>query len=363
MKTIRFAIVGFGNIAKTHIVALKALPVLKKLPYLLVIDTLVTRNPEGNRIQAEAAGFAHVTDSLEEALASRKIDVVDICTPNAMHLEAAEAAEKAGKAIYCEKPLTDRFIHSERLVELSRNGAVHQVALVYRYHPAVLRIREALKTGLLGEVLQCRCSYRRSGYLDASRPVSWRLNESMSGGGAISDLGVHVLDLLYHLFGEIDQADGQLRTFVKKRPLLQGGSESADISVDDWALMNVSHCSGVQATAEVSRIAWGSEAFQLDIVGSKGSVSVDLEKEYVPRFKLLDGSVPPVPQPTTLVLSTDDKSTLGMSVDCHLGALNHYLHRLAGADQWEKDLSPSLEDCLRAERWIEQVLAAGGKNV
>lgn len=357
---IRIAVIGFGNIAKTHIVALRALPVIKKLPYIPVLDTLVTRNPEANREQAEAIGFAHVTSSLEEALETRALELVDICTPNAFHLGDFETSAAAGKAVYCEKPLTEHYTHSVKLAAAAGNDPRHQVALVYRYHPAVMRIAEIIKQGTIGDILQCRCSYRRSGYLNAARPVSWRLQESLAGGGAITDLGVHVLDLLRHLFGEVESIKGNIHTFVKSRPKDAAGTERVEMKVDDWALMNVALSSGVLATVEVSRIAWGAEAFQLDIVGSRGSISCDLEKEYIPRVKLLDGSSPVIPNPKALILSTDDKTTMGMITDCHFGALNHVLHRLAGSDQWDPELAPTIQDCLRAEELIDQVLQQNG---
>lgn len=361
MKEIRFAFVGFGNIAKTHMTALRAMPIIKNLPFVPVLDTLITRNPEANRAQASAIGFHHVASSLEEALSERPIDVVDICTPNALHTEPFLTAIRAGKAVYCEKPLTDRYERSEALVRAAGGDNRHQAALVYRYHPAVLRMKELLRSGALGKILQCRASYRRSGYLNASRPVSWRLDESLTGGGAISDLGVHVLDLLAHLFGEMEQVEGKIHTFVPQRPLGDAAGTLVDMKVDDWALMQVKHRSGVLATAEVSRIAWGFEAFQLDIVGTNGSVTCDLEKDYMPKVKLLDGSSPPLPNPDGLRLLTDDKTTMGMSVDCHFGALNHFLHRLAGEDAGlPADWSPSVQDCLRAEYWIDQVLRQNG---
>ncbi|WJH33377.1 Gfo/Idh/MocA family oxidoreductase [Paenibacillus sp. CC-CFT747] len=189
MKTVRFAFVGLGNIAKTHIVALKAMPVIKKLPFQPVLDTLVTRNLSANENQARAMGFTHVTDSLSEALKDRELEVVDICTPNAMHLEAVRHAAAADKILYCEKPLTDTYENSAELVRTAGDRHPHQVALVYRYHPAVMRLKEAVRLGLIGEVLQIKLSYRRSGYLDAKRPVSWRLKDDLSGGGPFPILG------------------------------------------------------------------------------------------------------------------------------------------------------------------------------
>lgn len=361
MKEIRFAFVGFGSIAKTHMTALKAMTIVKKLPFIPVLDTLVTRDPAANEEQARAIGFAHVTSSLASALSERPIDIVDVCTPNALHTEPFIQAVQAGKTVYCEKPLTDRYERSKALVEAAGEGSLHQVALVYRYHPAVIRIKELLHRQAIGQVLQARVSYRRSGYLNAARPVSWRLNEALTGGGAISDLGVHVIDLINYLCGEINGVSGTAQTYVKKRPSAADDPRLVDMHVDDWAGIEIRHENGVRSYAEVSRIAWGAEAFQVDIVGTGGSISCDLEKEYLPRVKLLDGSSPPAVAPDALSLSTDDKSTLGMSVDCHFGSLNHFLHRYAGLDRFEPGLAPAVLDCLKAEYWIHEVLKQSGR--
>ncbi|WP_040949195.1 Gfo/Idh/MocA family protein [Gorillibacterium massiliense] len=355
MKTARIAIIGLGNIAKTHIIALKAIPVLKKTPVLPVLDSLVTRNPASNRDQAAAIGFRQTVGTLSEAFEGGKPDIVDVCTPNSLHLDAVAYSASQGSAVYCEKPLTESYTNSKKLVLSAEGAPLTQTALTYRYHPAVIRIREALRLGLLGDVLQCRISYRRSGYLDASRPVSWRLQDAFSGGGAISDLGVHVLDLFRHFFGELASVSGQTNIFVKKRPETQGGEPVANIRVDDWALMNVRMESGVWGVAEVSRIALGAEAFEVNITGTKGGLTVDLEKEYVPRLTLLDGSSPAIPAPPALDLLPGEKGTMGMAVDVHFGALNHFLHRLAGEDRWP-GLAPALADCLKAEEWIDRVL-------
>lgn len=368
MKEIRFAFVGFGNIAKTHMMALKCLNIVKPLPFKPVLDTLVTRNPEGNRLQAEAIGFSHITDSLDQALAGRSIDIVDICTPNALHPEAFTAALGAGKAVYCEKPLTDHYSRSKSLSDAvekttAAGGALtQQVALVYRYHPAVIRIKSLLANGTIGRLLQCRMSYRRSGYLNAERPVSWRLDGPLTGGGAITDLGVHVIDLLNYLCGEITGISGSLQTYVKERPSGNGDGLLTPMLVDDWAGMEITHENSVVSQAEVSRIAWGAEAFQVDLFGSKGAISCDLEKDYFPKVKLLDGSSPPASFPEALRLGTDEKSTLGMGTDCHFAALNHFLHRIAGLDVYEQGLAPELKDCLRAEYWIEEVLKQTGRS-
>jgi len=337
--------------------ALRALPIMKKAPAVPVLDTLITRDPERNRAQAEAIGFRRVVSSAAEAANDEQVDVIDICTPNNLHDADVRAAIAGGKAIYCEKPVTDRYESSAALEQaVSASGLMQQLAFTFRYHPAAMRIRELVAQGVIGDIVQCKIAYRRSGYLNAERPVSWRLDTGMSGGGAISDLGVHALDLFRYWFGEIAHADGRVHTHVKRRPAAAGSAELVDMFIDDWAVIHLTTESGVNGMAEVSRVALGSEAFDIQIVGSNGSITCDLERDAVPAVHLLRGMTGALPEPSSIALVLDEKSTMGFAVDTHFGALHHYVLRLAGDNRWS-DIAPTLKDGVIAEYWIDQVLA------
>ncbi|QYR23814.1 Gfo/Idh/MocA family oxidoreductase [Paenibacillus sp. sptzw28] len=356
MRELRFAILGFGNIAKTHMTALRALPVIKKTPVVPVLDTLVTRRPDVHQAQAEAIGFRRVVDSASKAAADERLHAFDVCTPNANHFDDVMAALSGSKAIYCEKPVTEEY---SRSLELHRRVSeqpevLQQLAFTFRYHPAVMRIKRWLQEGIVGDILQCKISYRRSGYLSPERPVSWRLQSGMSGGGAISDLGVHVLDLLRHWFGELDEVSGRTKTYVRKRPDAETG-EIVDVDVDDWAMMHYTTESGISGTAEVSRIALGSDAFDIQIVGAQGSITCDLERHTIPAVHLLHGGTTALPIPDSLTLLPDEKATMGVAVDTHFGSLHHFIWRFAGEDRWA-GLAPTIEDGIKTEYLIDRVL-------
>ncbi|MFS0722334.1 Gfo/Idh/MocA family protein [Paenibacillus sp. 1P07SE] len=362
MTSIHFAFTGFGNIAKTHMTALRAMPIIKPLPLLPVLDTLVTRQPERYRAQAEAIGFRRVTDSAAEAAADEQVHVLDICTPNSRHFEDVTAALDHGKAIYCEKPVTDSYERTAQLLaETKRHpGLQEQLAFTFRYHPAVMRIRAILAEGIVGDILQCSISYRRSGYLDPQRPMSWRLQGGLSGGGATSDLAVHALDMIRHWFGDYKEISGHARAHVRTRPESAGSETRVPSEVDDWAMMNYSTESGISGTVEVSRIALGSEAFEIRIVGTHGSITADLERDQSPTVHLVRGSTPVLPVPATLDLLPGDKATMGIAVDTHFAALHHYIQRYAGEDRYP-GLAPRLADGGHVEYWIDRVLRNSGQ--
>ena len=353
---VRFAVIGFGNIAKTHMTALRALPIIKRPPLVPVLDTLVTRDPARHAAQAEAIGFRAVVATAEEAAAGGQVDAFDICSPNARHFDDAAPAWERGISVYCEKPLSETYERSQALAAKAKRHPqlTTQLAFTFRYHPAVMRIRELLAQGVIGDVLQCKISYRRSGYLSPDRPLSWRLMSGMSGGGAISDLGVHVLDMLRHWFGELEHVEGRTSIHVKTRKNADGGG-TVPSEVDDWAIMHYRSASGVQGIAEVSRIALGSDAFDIQIVGSRGSITCDLERHALPQVHMLGGGSGALPVPASLELLPDEKATMGFAVDTHFGALHHYILRLAGEER-HAGLAPTFEDGLIAEYWIDRIL-------
>ncbi|UHA73093.1 Gfo/Idh/MocA family protein [Paenibacillus sp. 481] len=354
MKELGFAIVGFGTIAKTHMVALRTLPIIKPLPVTPVLAALVTRRPEELAQQAAQIGFRTVTDNLEEALLREDVQAVSICTPNALHAEQVQACVRHERAIYCEKPVTESAEATAALLHDIPHGYPQQLAFVFRYHPAVMRIRSALQAGMIGDVLQCKIAYLRSGYLDENRPFSWRLSDNLSGGGATSDIGVHALDLIRHWFGEFTSVNGQTHTFVPSRPASAGATERVHIQVDDWAAMTYETASGVRGLVELSRIAYGADAFRIDIVGTKGSITCDLERDKHPKVHLINGTSGIIPEPACLALLPDDKATMGLFQDSHFAALHHFILRYTGDSRWD-ELAPTLADGLVVEKWVDSV--------
>ncbi|MNJ53014.1 hypothetical protein D3C77_483860 [compost metagenome] len=126
------------------------------------------------------------------------------------------------------------------------------------------------------------------------------------------------------------------------------------IKVDDWAAINYETVTGVRGMVEVSRIAWGSDAFSVQIVGTRGSIIMDLEKDTYPQVQLLRGALNHFPEPAGLKLLPDAKATMGVFVDSHFAALHHFMHRIVGNDEFQ-GLAPTLGDALRVEKYVDQV--------
>ena len=103
--------------------------------------------------------------------------------------------------------------------------------------------------------------------------MSWRLEKEKAGGGALFDLGSHIIDLINWLLGDYKSVFATTETFIKKRPEKKGSKELKKVEIDDLALLQVRMKSGALGTLEFSRLATGTnDEFRIEIHGDKGAI-------------------------------------------------------------------------------------------
>lgn len=273
-ETVRLGLMGLGYIAKIHMLAAQSAPVcLDKEPVRVKYASLFTTHPGTVGPLASYLGFERVCTDMDEFLDSTGIDGVDICTPNALHEPQASAALKRGLAVYCEKPLGMNVDEARALAQQVKERPVpNMVALNGRFSPSVLRAKSYIESGVIGDVLTARAHLFHSSYLDENRPTSWRLQNSLSGGGSLADLGIHVIDRLRFLVGEVVTVRATTRTFISGRPKSKGSSERVPVDVDDWALVEMDFACGASGVVESSRISSGADGTAVEIFGTRGSI-------------------------------------------------------------------------------------------
>ena len=208
------------------------------------------------------------------------IDLVDISTPGHLHAEMAIAAARAGKAVFCEKPLANSVAEAKRMLAAVRKaGVVHMICHNYRRAPAVMLAKQLIAAGRLGDIRHYRGTYLQDWIVDPAFPRVWRLDKAMAGSGALGDIAAHSIDLARFLVGEITQVAGHLETFIKERPLPDQLRQRAPVTVDDAAMALVRFENGAIGTIEATRMALGRKNHnRFEINGSKGSVAFDLER-------------------------------------------------------------------------------------
>ncbi len=275
MKPIKVGLIGYGGIGRVHAMGLRDIPFLYGLPADAVqIVGVATTRPETAQKAAKEIGCDFWTADYHALLARPDIDFVDVTVPNHAHAEIVIAAAQAGKHIYCEKPLAMNVAEGQQMVAaVAAAGVKTQMTFNLRFFPALSRARQLIDAGFLGNLFSFRGRYYRSSYIDPNKPISWRQQKAIAGGGALFDLGSHVLDLLYMLLGEFGAVQATLETLIKERPVAAGSAEKVAVDVDDIALLQARLKSGTLGLVEISRMGTGfTNEVVIEIFGDKGAI-------------------------------------------------------------------------------------------
>src|SRR6185436_8001949 len=163
-----------------------------------------------NRTRANAEAFCAehglaLKDSLDEILADPAIDAVVFATPHSEHGPQVERAAAAGKHVFMEKPFTlDRKSAARALDAASRAGITLGVAYPRRFHPGMTELKARIDDGRLGTIAHCYSEQNGPAGLFMD-PRSWRADPAEAPAGGMTAMGVHNLDAMIGLFGEIDE--------------------------------------------------------------------------------------------------------------------------------------------------------------
>lgn len=269
--------IGFGYIGKVHAQAYASIPYCFPKPATQAkIAAVLRANPCEDEALVRQLGIDLVTAD-EEQFFSQPLDAVDICSPNVFHLRQVLSACERGLAVYCEKPIGMNLDEARRMAEAAtQSGKTNHTAFTFRYRPCVRQARAMMAAGLIGEVRHFSARFYHSSYNDPARPISWRLKHNQSGGGALADLGIHLIDTLHLLLGDFSWIQCETRTFITERPSSAGSAKMESVDVDDWALCALGLRNGSAGSMEVSRVASGNpNLMQIEIIGSKGTLRVD----------------------------------------------------------------------------------------
>jgi xylose dehydrogenase (NAD/NADP) len=136
--------------------------------------------------------------SYEALLADPDIDVVYISLPNSLHAEWTVRAIRAGKHVLCEKPLALSLDECDRVIDAAESaGVVVAEAMMYLYHPLLLKVGKLVKEGAVGQVTLVRGAY--SFFLDRLDNVRWRPE---LGGGSLWDVGCYPVSFIRFIVGD-----------------------------------------------------------------------------------------------------------------------------------------------------------------
>ncbi|MYL99644.1 Gfo/Idh/MocA family oxidoreductase [Novosphingobium sp. FGD1] len=169
---------------------------------------------------ALAPGAVRV-DTLEQML-EQDVDGVVIATPSALHAEQAIAALKAGKAVFCQKPLGRSAVEAQAVIDAARDAdRLLGVDLSYRHTQAMRQIADLVRSGELGDVFAIDLTFHNA--YGPDKP--WFYDPDQSGGGCVVDLGVHLVDLALWVLDFPQTGAVDARLTCEGRPLNAGQVE------------------------------------------------------------------------------------------------------------------------------------------
>ena len=289
-KVLGIGVVGFGWMGMAH--SRSAARIASLFPERDFDTQLVIcgDNVSERREQAvDGFGFASASSDWESVVDHPDVDVVYVTAPNMMHEEIATAAARAGKAVFCEKPVGGTPDQTVRIEAAARAaGVITGVGYNYRWAPLVRHAKNLIDSGALGEITNYRGRFFSMYGADPMGLLSWRFLVDEAGYGVSSDILSHAVDLATMLVGPITRVSGTMETFIQDRPLPKAGGTHYDrgtpgdptgaVTNEDYAAAMVTFANGARGTFESSRAIIGPESqMAFDIYGTKGALRWNLE--------------------------------------------------------------------------------------
>lgn len=300
--------IGYGFMGKAHSNAWRQAPHFFPLKAGIEMHTICGRNADALEGARVTFGWNRAETDWRKVINSPEIDIVDIGTSNLTHAEIGIAAAKAGKHIFCEKPLAMNLADAKKMVAaVKKAGVKNMVGFNYRRVPAIAHAKKMIESGALGKIWHFRGTYLQSWIADPQFPMNWRLRKETAGSGSHGDLNAHLIDLAHFLVGDIGEVTGLQETFIKQRPReaqaiglkAQAGKGTEQVTVDDATAFLAKFAGGKNVapgcygTFEATRLAPGHHNYnRFEINGSEGSVIFCFERmnelEYCNRTDAAD---------------------------------------------------------------------------
>ncbi len=254
MTSLRFGIIGIGNIAAVHAAAIKHTADTK-------LVAVATRNPEHGRAFVAAHGGTWHTD-YRDLLARDDVDAVAICTPHDLHAPMTIDAAAAHKHVLIEKPMAISAAECDAMIAAgARAGVTLGVIFQMRFEPLSRKLKTLIEQGALGRLLWLSANaiwYRTNEYY-CSGP--WRGTWAHEGGGVIINQAIHVIDLMLYLSAPSmpTRVTAQMRTL------------NHSIEVEDGAAAILEYADNRLGVIQATTAAYPGYPERLEFHGARGS--------------------------------------------------------------------------------------------
>jgi predicted dehydrogenase len=190
---LKAAVIGTGWAAEQHIMG------YQKLPDVNVAAICGNKSSRLNLV-SEKYSVPHRYNDYRSMLANELPDLVRVCTPNYLHAEMSIYAMEKGASVICEKPMATNAVDADRMIHIMKQtGKLLTIANQRRFEAGTTYLKNMIDNGSFGDIYHINAKWiRRQGIPGMG---GWFTNKSQSGGGALIDIGVHVLDLAMWFMG------------------------------------------------------------------------------------------------------------------------------------------------------------------
>lgn len=253
--SIRFGIVGVGNIAGFHAKAIDQVAGAK------LVACFARSRENGENFAAE--NDCEYASTLEELLSRDDVDAVAITTPSGTHAEIGVLAAQQKKHILCEKPIDISIEKIDELIAACESSGVLLGAIFQsRFGPGAQALKRAIDQNRFGKLMQCSAYIPWFRSAEYYAEAGWRGTRALDGGGALMNQGIHAIDLLLWLAGEVSEVSAKVQTRLH------------DIEVEDNAVAWLQFKNGSLGTIQASTACFPGESKRVEIKGERGSVTL-----------------------------------------------------------------------------------------
>jgi predicted dehydrogenase len=271
-EKIRVGIIGananYGWSKRAHLPALLALPGFE-------LTAVCTSRPETAKESAEFYGAKMAFHDYTEMANNPNVDLVVCSVSVPAHYGMVKAGLEAGKHVFCEWPLGANTSEAEELATLAREkGVRHMVGLQARGGPALLRIKELVEEGFVGEMLAANMTMFLPGLLQRGADRAW-MADRRNGANTLTIASGHALDIFCHCVGEFRELSAQVSVQLDQWQTSDGKVVAVD-APDNVMVSGVLE-NGAAASAHIATIPWNGSGWRMEVYGTEGTLSAHSE--------------------------------------------------------------------------------------
>ena len=276
-KQVGIGLIGSGFMGKAHANAFRAVSGIFNLPVEPTLEIVADINEISAKKASISLGFSRYTSDWLTLINDPMVDIVAITTPNVLHEKMSLSAISNGQTVYCEKPLSINSKSAKKMKDAAKNkGIITMVGFSFLQNPMIKLAKAMIESNEIGKIISFKGIHAEN-YMPENASHTFRTDHT-GGGGALMDLGSHIISIARYLLGPIEEVVGVEETIIKKRKNLNNKKISKS-KVDDRSIFIARFQKGYTGSLEACWSYTGSKMnLGFEIIGSKAAISFNQQR-------------------------------------------------------------------------------------